>query len=164
MPEAPRDSADGLSARVRQFAAERRAEATEPTAWRDAAWTHSAERSADVLARILEIDRARIQITPDPLRAENGWRWPRLTVTEPDGATHIFLAAFGDPRRLLALGPCPECPNRVPFTAIRHLADLGDLLEYCAGIRAEGTEPVGYLPEMFGDPGHREDCPFRRTT
>jgi hypothetical protein len=161
MPETPGTRAETLSERARRLAAERRADAAQATAWRDPNWTRSAEDCAEALARILGLGREAIEIIPDALRTDNGWRWPRLTVTEPDGTAHTFLAAFGDPRRLLALGPCPECPNRVPFTAIRHLADLGDLLEYCAGIRAERAEPPRYLPEMFGDPGHRNDCPFR---
>ncbi|WP_034261791.1 hypothetical protein [Actinospica robiniae] len=116
------------------------------------------EASAHRLAAILGITRDRITVSADPTRTEGGRAWTRLTVT--DHGVYAFIAADNDPARLLCLGPCPQCGNHVPLTALRHLADLGDLLEHRARQRNAVTLPLAQ--ELVADPAHRSRCPFHR--
>lgn len=149
-----------LGERARQAAATRRTDTAEPPTWRDRNWATRAEASAHRLANILGIARGQIAISSAPIRAYGGWVWPRLTVTERGGTDYGFIAANNDPYRLLCLGPCPECGATVPLTHLGHLADLGELLDYHAGLR--GAARPEYAQELVGDPAHRSTCPFHR--
>lgn len=152
------DRTPSLGERARRAAAVRRADTAEPATWRDPHWAERAEASAHRLAGILGIARDRITVSADPTRAEGGRAWTRLTVI--DHGVYEFIAADNDPARLLCLGPCPECGNRVPLTALRHLADLGDLLEHRAGRRGGARLPLAH--ELAADPAHHSRCPFHR--
>lgn len=157
MPKTHRRTLE-LVERARHAAAIRRADTGEPATWRDPYWATCAEACAHRLADILGITREHIVISPDPTRVDDGWVWPRLTVTD-QGTAYEFIAANNDPHRLLCLGPCPECGNRVPLTPLRHLADLGELLEHRAGLRRP-KPPLAQ--ELVADPAHHSRCPFHR--
>ncbi|WP_194894142.1 hypothetical protein [Catenulispora pinisilvae] len=165
MPETPRPATSGLAARARAAATQRRADAANTAdlaTWRDPRWVALAEQCADALARVLNTPRDQITVAPDRLRAYGGWTWPLLVVIEPDGSVFEFVAAYNDPGRLLALAPCPHCGQQVPYTAIGHLADLGELLDDRAGQVTQPEQRQQYLPLMHGDPGHDGDCPLAR--
>jgi len=163
MPETPRPATPGLAERARAAAAQRRtAHAAEPHIRREQRWFALAEQCAAALARVLDTPRDQITIAPDWGRGYSGWTWPRLTLAEPDGSVFEFVAAYNHPGRLLALAPCPHCGQLVPHTAVGHLADLGELLDYCAGRAAEPEQRQQYLHEMHGDFVHDGDCPLAR--
>lgn len=153
------DRTPSLGERARHAAAIRRADTAEPATWRDPQWAERAEASARRLAAILGIARRRVEISADPTRADGARVWPRLTVTD-HRAVYRFIAADNDPARLLCLDPCPECGEPVPLTALRHLADLGDLLEHRPGQRNAVKLPLAR--ELAADPAHHTRCPFHR--
>lgn len=145
----------GITARALKAAAQRRQDATNPPTWSDELWSRRAEASARELADLLGITRGKVETTPDYTRAYGQWPWPRLTVTEPDGTVHRFVAAHNNPDQIFTLGTCPTCGHEVPITWLRSLADYGSELDGTS-LTDEAFDPV---PEFRGDPGHTPTCP-----
>jgi hypothetical protein len=146
-----------IAERARHAAHQRDTDTGEPATWRNPRWAERAEACATALATLLQLPRDRIEVTGDTIRkrAYGQWPWPRLTATDPDGATYEFFAAYTNPDCLLTIHPCPACLGEVPMAWIKTLADLGDLLTGDLMTR-QGWSPA---PEFRGDPGHQPHCP-----
>lgn len=83
-----------------------------------------------------------------------------MTVTDPDGTTHRFAAAYNRAEHIVSLGPCPYCGQEVPLTWLRTLADYGDQLDGTS-LTPDTFDPVA---EFRADPGHADTCPRPRRT
>jgi hypothetical protein len=156
MPETtPTRPQAGITERAIAAAATRRTDTRTPATWSDQHWVERAHACAGALAEILLIPRHHVGLQPDYTRAYGGWVWPLLTAADHDGSTLRFLGSYGDPERVIALGPCPTCAGEVPLIWTRTLADLGDQLDGTA-LAKDVFDPV---PEFRGDPGHHPTCP-----
>jgi len=149
----------GITARALHAAARRRHDTATPPTWSDERWAQRAEACAHELAALLGIAYSQVEITADYTRAYGQWPWPRLTVTESDGATHRFLGAHNNPDQIFTLGTCPACEREVPITWLRSLVDYGAQLDG-TGLTDDAFDPVA---EFRGDPGHTAACPHAET-
>lgn len=158
MPETdPTPKPGGITARALKAAARRHQDTTTPPTWNDELWSQRAEACTRELADLLGITHGQVETTADYTRAYGRWPWPHLTVTEPDGTTHRFVAAYNNPDQIFTLGTCPACGQQVPITWLRSLADYGADLDG-TNLTEDAFDPV---PEFRGDPGHAPSCPHK---